>query len=237
MAPRHYLSFAMFAFALGACGGEAAEKTSAAPTKVDQASATPATIATDRTNSDIKVDTGASISAIPAGTYQLDPGHGYVTFTYSHLGYSEPVLRFNNIAATIELNTQNPASSTVTATIAANSIDSAVAKFDGHLNSPDLFDTAKFPDITFNSTSLTQITDNRGTLTGDLTIKDVTLPVTFSVTLLKASDHPMAKIPAFGIKAVTKVDRTKWGLSYAAPHVGEEVTITIDAEFHGAKPE
>ncbi len=177
----------------------------------------------------------AEISAIPSGVYALDKTHGYVTFTYSHLGFSEPIIRFNEIDATVTLDSEDPTKSEISATIQAASIDSMVEKFDNHLRSKDMFDTETYPEVTFTASKLIQTAANKGTMTGDLTIKDVTLPVTFDVTLLKAAQHPMKKIDAFGVKATTTFNRSDFGVSYAAPMVGDEVSVTIDAEFH-AKP-
>lgn len=171
---------------------------------------------------------------VAAGDYKMDTQHGYVTFTYSHFGLSNPQISFKTVDANITLDPANPTASTVNVTIAADSIDSDVEVFNGHLNSDDWFNTAEYPEITFVSTSLTQDEDNHdaGTLTGDLTIKGITKPVTLDVTLLAAMEHPLSKKDTLGIQATGSVLRSDFDLGAYAPGVSDEVTITISGEFN-----
>ena len=171
---------------------------------------------------------------VPTGTYKMDPTHGYVTFTYSHFGLSNPQIAFQSVDANLTLDAGNPAASSVNVTIAANSIDSDVDIFNEHLNSDNWFDTAAFPKITFVSTGLTQDAEDhtKGTMTGDLTIKDVTKSVTLDVTMLgSVAEHPVKKVPTIGVEATTTVLRSDFGLG-AYPAVGDEITITISGEFN-----
>lgn len=171
------------------------------------------------------------LAALPAGTYQLEDTHAYVTFSYSHLGFSRPVLRFQEFDATAEVVPDDPVSSSLRVTIDPASIDSAVEKFDEHLKSADMFDVAQHPEITFVSTGIEMTSPTEGTMTGDLTMKGVTKPVTLDVTLNGAGAHPMTGAETFGISATGTLDRTEWDLGYAAPAVGEEVELRIEAEF------
>lgn len=170
---------------------------------------------------------------VAAGTYKMDVTHGYVTFSYSHFGLSNPQISFKNVDANITLDAENPTASAVNVTIAANSIDSDVAIFNEHLNSENWFDTAKFPEITFVSTALTQGDDHHtGTLTGNLTVKGITKPVTLDVTLLGAMEHPLSKKDTLGINATTTVLRSDFDLGAYAPAVSDEITIRISGEFN-----
>lgn len=172
---------------------------------------------------------------VSSGTYVMDTEHGYVTFTYSHLGFSNPQLRFRTIDATLELDADNPANSTIDVMIAANSIDSGVDRFDEHLNSPDWFDTAQFEDITFVSTGLTQTDGTTGTMTGDLTIKGITRSVTLDVTLIASGEHPLHKKETVGVEATGTVLRSDYGVSAYAPAVSDEMAVTISGEFNKAE--
>lgn len=171
---------------------------------------------------------------VSAGTYKMDTTHGYVTFSYSHFGLSNPQISFKTVDANITFDPSNPAASAVNVSIAANSIDSDVDIFNDHLNSENWFNTAKFPEITFASTSLTQNADDatKGTLTGDLTVKGITKPVTLDVTLLGAMAHPLSKKDTLGINATTTVLRSEFDLGAYAPAVSDEITITISGEFN-----
>jgi polyisoprenoid-binding protein YceI len=182
----------------------------------------------------------ASLSeTVPSGLYKMDVTHGYVTFTYSHFGLSNPQVSFQKVDAYVKLDSKDPTASVVDVTIAANSIDSDVPIFNEHLNSGNWLDTEQYPEITFKSTALTHDTDDhtKGTLTGDLTIKGVTKPVSLDVTMLGAvAEHPIKKAPTLGIQATTTVLRSDFELGAYAPAVSDEVEITISGEFNQVDP-
>ncbi len=172
---------------------------------------------------------------VPSGSYTMDKTHGYVTFSYSHFGLSNPQLRFRDIDATLVLNADVPENSELNVVIAATSIDSGVDIFDEHLNSPDWFDTAKHGKITFKSTGFTRADAISGTMSGDLTIMGITKPLTLDVTLLAAKRHPFKKVPAIGIEARGQLKRSDFGLGKYAPGVTDQVDLLISAEFHKDK--
>lgn len=175
-----------------------------------------------------RVDVAAALG-VPSGTYALDKTHGYVTFSYLHKGLSNPQLRFNDVDAMIELDAQAPENSQVNVTIKAASIDSGVAKFDDHLNSPDFFNSAANPEISFTSTSFVRADVSSGTMTGDLTMMGMTKAVVFDVVLIGVKE---GKDPAIGVEGRTKLLRSDWNLGKYVPYVGDEVSIVISAEFH-----
>ncbi len=209
-------------FVLGAAllGLTACSKTSSAQETVkNQANETPAM--------------GAVYKAVgvPSGTYTMDKTHGYVTFSYSHFGFSNPQLRFRDIDAVLDLDADKPESSNLTVMIDAKSIDSGVDVFDEHLNSSDWFDTAKYGEISFKSTSFTRASATTGSIAGDLTIMGITKPLTLDVTLLVAKPHPFKKVPALGIEARGMLKRSDFGLGKYAPGVSDQVDLFISAEF------
>lgn len=173
-----------------------------------------------------------AITDIPSGTYVMDKTHGYVTFSYWHQGYSKPVLRFDDVDAVLTLNTEDPTKSSVDVTIQVAKINTGVTKFDKYIQNEDMFDTANHPVITFKSTKLTQKNAAHGTLTGDLTMKGVTKPVTLAVKFNKAGQHFRSKKPMAGFSATGTLMRSDWGLGYAVPNVGDAVNLVIEAEFN-----
>ncbi len=175
--------------------------------------------------------TAAADFGVPSGEYYLDKTHAYITFTYSHLGFSNPHVSFDSFDVSLNADVDSPENSKIDVTIDAASINSRVDEFDDHLNGEDFFDTGKFPEITFKSTSFKQTGDMTFDVTGDLTIKGVTKPVTLAATVNKAGQHPMLKIPDIGFSATTKLSRTEFGLGAYAPAVGDEVEIFITAEL------
>ena len=174
---------------------------------------------------------GANIGDAPAGVYKSEATHAYITFQYLHQGYARPTLRWNDFDATIDLNPSSPTASTLSVTIDAASIDSGVEKFDDHLVTADFFDVENHPEITFVSTKLSQGITGRGKLTGDLTMKGITKPVTLDVVLNKVGQHFRSKKPVFGISATGNIKRSDWDLGLYTPHVGDDVDITIEIEF------
>ena len=141
--------------------------------------------------------------------------------------------------AYIKLDADDATASVVDVTIAANSIDSDVPVFNDHLNSGNWLDTENHPEITFKSTGMTQDAEDhtKGTMTGDLTIKGITKPVTLDVTMLGAvTEHPIKKVATVGVNATTTVLRSDFDLGAYAPSVSDEVTITISGEFNQVDP-
>lgn len=179
----------------------------------------------------------AGLSDVPSGHYGLDKPHGYITFSYSHMGFSNPHVGFKSFTVDLTLDSENPENSTVNVTIDATSIDSRVDNFNGHLNGPNFFDTANHPTITFTSTAIEMTGEDTLNVQGDLTIKGVSKPVTLMTKINKAANHPMRKTPWLGVEAESKVSRSDWGLTRAVPNVGDEVTIWISVELPKSQSE
>ena len=177
----------------------------------------------------------ADLSAVPSGTYTLDPTHAYIDFTYSHLGLSNPTLSFDDFSIDLNLDSADPTKSMILVEIDAGSILTGSAIFKEHLTGGDWFDTAQYPDILFQSTTITAADDGGYTVVGDLTIKDVTKPVTLDVTINGAMDHPMTGKPVVGIDATGELLRSDFGLGAYAPNVGDEVKLNITAELGKAQ--
>ena len=176
-------------------------------------------------------ETPFDVSATPAGVYKSDPNHAYITFSYDHQGYSHPLLRWGKWSAVLNWNPSAPEQSTIAATIDVSSVDSGVEDFDAHLRSPDFFDAAQYPEITFKSQSLTLNGGASGVLTGDLTIKDVTKQVALDVTINRAADDAFAKMYKLGFSAKGAVKRSDFGVDKYVPFVGDDVTVQIEAEI------
>ena len=173
----------------------------------------------------------ADLAEMPSGTYVLDKTHGYITFSYNHLGFSTPQVGFRSFDVALELDSANIENSEVTVMIDATSLDSRVEVFNGHLNGENFFDTANYPEITFVSTGIKSTGENTFELTGDLTLKGTTLPVTLHATLQKADLHPMRKVPTIGVTAHTTVSRTAFGMERGVPAISDEVEIFISVEM------
>ncbi|WP_078059482.1 YceI family protein [Xanthomonas massiliensis] len=165
-----------------------------------------------------------------SGTYTLDPSHTDVLAQWTHFGFSKPSAHFGISEGTLTYDADDVTKSSVAVTIPLSTLDTFVPKLDEHLKGSDFFDAAKFPDATFKSTQVQAAGTNKLAVTGDLTIKDVTKPVTLEVTLNGAGEHPMAKKQAIGFSATGTVKRTDFGVGAYAPNVSDEVQLSITTE-------
>ena len=173
----------------------------------------------------------ADLSDVPSGEYGLDDHHAYISFTYSHIGYSTPHIGFRNFDANLMLDSENPQNSEIEVVIDTTSIDSRVDEFNGHLRGSNFFDTDNHPQATFSSTSIESTGEDTFNVTGDLTIKGMTNSVTLEATLNKAAMHPMRNVPTVGFSAETTVSRSDFGMARGVPNIGDEVTIYVTVEM------
>ena len=173
-----------------------------------------------------------AVPALAADTLELDPAHTHASFVIKHLLISNVRGEFRKTTGKVVLDEADISKSTVEATIDATTVDTREEKRDTHLKSPDFFDTAKFPTITFKSTKVEKAGDGKLKVTGDLTMKGVTKPVVFEVAgPTQEIKDPQGK-GRRGASISTKLNRRDFGVSYGpAAVVGDEVTITIDAEL------
>ena len=170
----------------------------------------------------------ASAFAAPE-TFNLDSTHSFPRFSYSHLGYSIQMSRFDKATGTVTLD-KAAKTATVDIVIDTKSVSTGSTTFNEHIQGEDFLDTAKYPTATFKSTKVTFEGDKPAKIEGNLTLKGITKPVTLTVTSFHAMPHPMMKKDAIGANATTKVKRTDFNMGKNAPYVGDEVTIDIALE-------
>ncbi|HRW18878.1 MAG TPA: YceI family protein [Dermatophilaceae bacterium] len=164
------------------------------------------------------------------GTWTVDPSHSEVGFVARHLMVTKVRGRFGEVAGTVTVG-EDLATTHVEATAEVGSITTGNADRDAHLRSGDFFDADTYPQLRFVSTSVT--TDS---LTGELTIKDVTREVTFDLDFEGVATDPWGNTKA-AFSATTKVDRTDWGLTWNAALetggvlVSEKVDIVLEVQL------
>lgn len=185
--------------------------------------------------SEVEMTEAFDFSTLPAGTYTDENGHAYIQFSYDHQGYSRPVLRWSEFDATVTFDPKAPDNSTLNVTIPAASIDSMVPAFDDHLKSADFFDVETYPTITFVSTALDINPDGTGTITGDLTVKDITRSITFDGKINKVGKNFRSGVDMFGISGTGMMKRSDYGVGKYAPNVGDEVLLVMEVEFQKAE--
>jgi polyisoprenoid-binding protein YceI len=170
------------------------------------------------------------LPARAADEYTIDSMHTGISFKISHLGLSWVFGTFKNVAGHFTIDPDNPARSAFAMTIKADSIDTANAKRDEHLRSPDFFNTKQFPTLSFESTSVKPI-DGGYDVTGNLNLHGETKPISFQVKGGQKAEFPPG-VQRTGYTAEFVVKRSDFGVGAAkfANALGDEVYITVSFE-------
>jgi polyisoprenoid-binding protein YceI len=187
---------------------------------------------------------GSTLLSVPAlaSDWTIDSAHSEADFKVRHMGISYVNGTLGTITGTIHLDESNISKSNVAVSIDVSQIETREPKRNGHLKSPDFFDVAKYPAVTFKSTHVTQESAGKLKVTGDLTMHGVTKSVVLSV---EGPSAPVkdpwgnARIAATG---TTQVDRRDYGLVWNKPLeagagvlVGDDVAVAISIEAVAAK--
>jgi polyisoprenoid-binding protein YceI len=171
----------------------------------------------------------AGIASAAPSEWKIDSDHSAAQFSVRHLAVSNVRGEFGNVSGRIVFDEANPSKSTIEATIDATTINTRVAGRDEDLKSASFFDVAKYPTITFRSTSVRPAGPNAFEVSGNLTIHGVTRPV-----VLHVDSPPSVKnargVERRGAEATTKLSRKEFGVSADPGIVGDEVQVTIDLE-------
>jgi len=171
-----------------------------------------------------------------AATWNIDPAHSNATFKVRHLGISNVSGSFKKMTGAIQMDEADITKSTVEAVIDATSLDTGEPKRDEHLKSPDFFDVATNPTITFKSKKVEKAGEGKLKVTGDLTMRGVTKEVVLDVS------GPLTPVAAFGgmrsgATATTTINRQDFGVAWSKVMeggglvVGNDVAITIELEL------
>jgi polyisoprenoid-binding protein YceI len=170
-------------------------------------------------------------------TWNIDPAHTAAEFKVKHMMIANVKGHFAKVSGVLIRDESDPANDRVEATIDAASLHTRDEQRDAHLKSADFFHVEKFPTLHFKSTAVKVTGEGELSVEGDLTIHGVTRKVRFAVE----GPTPPAKDPwgntRIGLSATTKISRKDFGLTYNAALetggvlVGDEVTITLDAQF------
>ena len=178
----------------------------------------------------------------PSGQYTLDADHSTINASALHFGMAHYTVRFNAMSGTLNFNAEHPEQSVVDISVPTNSIDTPYAgdrDFDAELQNSEWLDAAGHPMATFHSTAIELTGTNTGRVSGDLTIRGVTHPITFDATFNAGyRQHPMGlPVSELGFSAHGTLRRSQYGLMVLQPRggagtgVSDEVELTIEAEF------
>ena len=160
-----------------------------------------------------------------ADQFNIDPVHSWINFSVNHGGFAAAHGRFGEVTGTIDFDQDNVANSSVSVEIKATSIDTNHEARNDHLKSPDFFNVAEFPKLTFNSTSIEKTGENTGLVTGELTMIGSTNLVTLDVTFNKIEGDKV------GFSATAEITPGDFGMAKVAGFgMGPSVQISIDLE-------
>ncbi len=169
-------------------------------------------------------------------TWQLDPAHSEVSFKVRHLVISNVTGKFGSFASSFTSGTDDFTDANIEFTIDANTINTGVEARDNHLRGDDFFNADAFPKIMFKGTGLKKTNDGTFELTGDLTIRDVTQPITLGVEFGGVAKDPYGNIKA-GFEVEGKIKRKSFGLTWDAVTeaggavVSDEVKFTAQVQY------
>ncbi|MGP1276555.1 MAG: YceI family protein [Caulobacterales bacterium] len=166
--------------------------------------------------------------------YEFDRTHTAIRASWDHLGLSRQSIYFTDYEGVLLLDLEEPENSTVDVTFNLADgfwVGADQERFENHLESADLFNTAEHPTARFVATSFETEDGQTGTMTGDLTLLGQTHPVSLNVTLNFSGPHPMSERQTAGFSASGTLVRSEWGLGYAAPFVSDEIELSIETEL------
>ena len=177
--------------------------------------------------------TSSTIAPEVTGEYTLDPAHSRLGFVARHAMVTKVRGSFNDVTGTGHFDAEDPARSRLEVVIQAASIDTRNADRDAHLRSNEFFDMETYPEIRFVSTNVDAVDATTFRVTGDLTIKGVTKPVTIDLEYTGAAVDPFGN-QRIGLEGGVTVNRKDWGIAWNAPLetggvlVGEKVALELE---------
>ncbi len=168
---------------------------------------------------------------VRAGTYVLDPDHGKITWSISHMGFSMYVGQFTDVKADLVLDPSTPSSSRLVAEVRTASVGTFHEGLDAHLKNDDFLAVERFPTATFQATGIRVRDEDSADITGNLTLRGVTRPIVIEAEFNQAGTNPAGGAYTVGFDGKAKIKRSDFGIDYGLPLLGDEVKLHFEAEF------
>ncbi|MHB1444518.1 MAG: YceI family protein [Acidimicrobiales bacterium] len=175
------------------------------------------------------------------GTYSLDPTHTRLGFVARHAMVTKVRGQFNQFSGVLNIDAEDPSKSTAEVSIDVASVTTGNEDRDNHLRTNDFFDVPNFPTWTFKSTSAEKVGEDTYRITGDLTIKDTTKPISIDFEHTGAAKDPWGNT-RIGFEGRATVNRKDWGIGWnvaleaGGVLVGEKVTLEVDVSAVKKQP-
>ena len=180
---------------------------------------------------DAPMGPSTDLSVVQGGQFAVDKTHAKIIFSTTHFGFSTYYGLFTDFDAKLAFDPKSPAHSSLDVTVNMDGIDTTNPKLDKHLKSADFFDVAKFPAAGFKATKIEVTGPTTGKIVGELTLHGVTKPVTLDASFNGGGVNPLSKAYVLGFNATAVVKRSEFGITTYVPAVGDDVNLTISAEF------
>jgi len=166
-------------------------------------------------------------------TWKNDQPHSQLGFTITHLGIADVSGTFNDFDVTVTSSKKDFSDAVFELTANVGSIDTRVEQRNNHLKSADFFDVEKYPTLTFKSTSIEKTGKDKYKLSGNLTIRAITKPVTMDLIYRGTIENPQSKAATAGFQLTGTIKRSDFnvGPNFPAPMLNDEVRIKADGEF------
>jgi polyisoprenoid-binding protein YceI len=178
------------------------------------------------------MSTASSTTAIPAGTWNVDPVHSRVGFAVKHMGIATVRGEFTEFEGTLEVH-EELARATAHGTVKVASVDTGDPERDGHLRSPDFFDAARYPGLQFASTGIEALDDDEFRITGELTIHGITNAIVLHAEVQGTDIDPWGNLRV-GLEVTGRLSRADYGMQFnqalASGNllVGDKVDLVLD---------
>ena len=163
-------------------------------------------------------------------TLAIDPEHTAVVFSWSHMGYSNPVARLEQVEGTVTVDEADPSRSQVTVSMSLDGLRTGSAALDHRLKGGEFFDQAHFPNVTFVSTRLEKTGKESFKLYGNLTAHGITKAVVLDAHVNKYALHPLGHTIIGGFEAETMLRRSDFDMAKFVPAVSDELKVHITLE-------
>jgi polyisoprenoid-binding protein YceI len=167
--------------------------------------------------------------ALATDSYNLDSRHTFPMFEINHMGFSQQRGRFNKTEGKVTLDAKGGAGK-IDISIDTASIDMGLEDWDKHMKTPDFFNVAQFPTMTFSADKVSFKDGVPTSAEGSLTLLGVSKPVKLNIANYRCGIHLMTRKPVCGAEVSATIRRSEWGMTKYIPVVGDEVKIVIPVE-------
>lgn len=179
----------------------------------------------------VRPNFSTELKTLRAGQYSLDPQHSFLIFTVDHLGLSKIVGRFNKFDASLDFDPADPSTLKLNGLIEANSVDLNNSDLEETLQDNTWFNSAVYPQISFESTSVSKTVDSTFTVEGILTMRGTAQPITIIATFNGGADNILTRKYTIGFSATARVARSNFGMDTFNAFIGDDIDIELHGEF------